>query len=128
MPEQALQLNKLVSYLDKRRLDTEFSTFGYDYSEVSAELASRWKFPEVFSAAIRAFPKPLVHQPFNPMAGIIHLAVWIARANENDIKLEEIRVSCPSEVCEKFNLKPFIMLDEMPPLTELSSGLEDLVA
>ena len=128
MPERALQLDKLVSYLDERRFITEFDTFGYDYSEVSAELASRWNFPEDFSAAIRAFPKPLEHQPFNPMAAIIHLAGWIARANENDITLEEIRSSCPTEVCAKFDLDPYVMLDEMPPLAELSSGLEELVS
>jgi len=127
MPERALQLDKLVSYLDKRRFETENATFGYDYSEVSAELASRWKFPEVFSEAIRAFPKPLEQQPFSPMAAIIHLAVWVARENENDISLEEVRASCPIEVCAKFSLDPYIMLDEMPPLSELSSGLEDLI-
>ena len=128
MPEQALLLDQTVGFLDARRFDTERNSFGYDYAEVGAELASRWKFPASFSNAIRAFPKPLEHQPFDPMAAIIHLAVWIARANENDLTLEEIRVSCPTEVAAKFGIDPYIMLDQMPPLPELSNGLEDLVA
>jgi HD-like signal output (HDOD) protein len=127
MPEQALKLDKVVGPLDTRRFDAERDSFGYDYAEVGAELAVRWKFPESFSDAIRIFPTPLEHQPFNPMAAIIHLAAWTARANENNLSLEEIRVSCPTGVAAKFSLDPYIMLDTMPPLSELSNGLEELV-
>jgi len=127
MPEEARQLDKTIGFLDARRFNTEHDSLGYDYAEVGAELASRWKFPETFANSIRAFPKPMEVQPFNPMAAIIHLAAWIARANENDLTLEEIRASCPTKVAEKFGLDPYIMLDTMPPLSELSSGLEELI-
>ena len=128
MPEQALALDKVVSFFDERRFDMERNSFGYDYAEVGAELASRWKFPASFSNAIRAFPKPLDYQPFDPMAAAIHLAVWIARANENNLTKEETRTSCPTGVAAKFGLDPFIMLDQMPSLHELSNGLDGLLA
>lgn len=127
MPEQALQLDNTISPLDVRRFEAERNSLGYDYAMVGAELAARWKFPEDFSNAIRAFPNPLEQQPFIPMSAIIHLAAWFARANEYGLAQEEIRASCPTEVAVKLGLDPHVMLDQMPPLSELSAGLEELV-
>ena len=127
MPEQAMQVDKIAGALDSHRLSTEQTSFGYDFSDVGAELALRWKFPEPFSAAIRAFPQPLDQQPFNPMAGIIHLASWLARSSENKLTQEEIHATCPRSVASRLGLDPDTMLKEMPPLSELSAGLEDLV-
>lgn len=102
--------------------------FGYNYAEVGAELAARWNFPDTLSHAIRAFPRPLECQPFNRMAAIIHLAAWFSWANENNLPGDEVRATCPTEVVVRLGLPPYIMLDSMPPLSELSSGLEELVA
>jgi HD-like signal output (HDOD) protein len=128
LPEQALKLDNVVSPLDVRRFETERNSLGYDYAEVGAELASRWKFPEDFSSAIRAFPNPLEQQPFIPMAAIIHLAAWFARSNENNLPADEMRAGCPTEVAAKLGLDPSVLLDHMPPLSELSEGLEELIA
>lgn len=128
MPEQAPLLDKAVAPLDTHRFEAERNSFGYDYAEVGAELAVRWKFPDAFSDTIRAFPRPLEHQPFKPMAAIIHLAAWFAQANENSLSLDDIRANCPTEVAARLGLDPYILLDKMPPLSELSNGLEELVA
>ncbi len=127
LPEQASLLDKTLSPLDARRFEAERDSLGYDYAEVGAELAVRWKFPDAFSEAIRAFPKVLEHQPFIPMAAIIHLAAWFARSNENNLPRNEVSATCPTEVAAKLGLDPYIMLDKMPPLSELSDGLEDLL-
>jgi len=128
MPEQAQLLDKAVNPMDTCRLDAERNSFGYDYAEVGAELSARWKFPDAFSDAIRAFPKPLEYQPFKPMAAIVHLAAWFAQANENSLSFDDIRANCPTEVAAKLGLAPYILLEKMPPLSELSKGLEELVA
>ena len=128
MPEQACLLDKQVAFSDACRFDAERAALGYDYAEVGAELAVRWMFPNAFSDAIRAFPKPLAHQPFMPMAAIIHLATWLARANENKLTPDEVHATCPTEIAARLGLDPRLMLDEMPPLAELSNGLEDLLA
>jgi HD-like signal output (HDOD) protein len=127
LPEQATLLDKTVNPLDTRRFDAERDSLGYDYAEVGAELAVRWKFPDAFSEAIRAFPKVLEHQPFIPMAAIIHLAAWFAQSYENNLPQNEVRATCPTEVAAKLGLDPYITLDNMPPLSELSNGLEDLL-
>ena len=58
MPEKMLEVDKIAGALDARRFDIEFNSFGYNFADVGAELASRWKFPNEFATAIRAFPAP----------------------------------------------------------------------
>lgn len=127
-PEEALLLDKQVNPLDERRFDAERKAFGYDYAEVGAELAMRWKFPNEFSDTIRAFPMPLENQPFNSIAAIIYLAAWFSRANENSLSLDEIRANFPAEVGAKLGLNYQDLVENMPPISELSSGLEELVS
>jgi HD-like signal output (HDOD) protein len=128
IPEQALLLDKAIDPLDARRFDAERNAFGYDYAAVGAELAVRWKFPNSFADTIRAFPQVLEQQPFNPMAAIIHLSAWFARAHESGLSPDDIRANCPAEVAASLGIDPCILLDEMPPLAELNHGLEELVS
>jgi HD-like signal output (HDOD) protein len=127
MPEQAIELDKAAPPLDARRLDTEQASLGYTFADVGAELAVRWKFPEPFSLAIKAFPHPTTETPLNRMAAIVHLAAWRARVEENKLSQEE-KIACyPTDVAAALGLAPDLLLDEMPDLSELSAGLEELV-
>lgn len=127
MPEQTLQIDKIAGPLDSRRLDVEKTSFGYDYSDVGAELAKRWRFPDNFASVIKAFPDPLSHDTFEPMAAVVHLAVWCARAEENKYSREEREATIPVDVLKKLGLSASVLMDDMPPIAELAAGLEDLV-
>ncbi|MET3117968.1 HD-like signal output (HDOD) protein [Undibacterium sp. GrIS 1.8] len=128
MPEQMLQVDKIAGTLDSRRLSVEHSSFGYDFSDVGAELAKRWRFPDNFATVIKAFPEPLEHTPFEPMAAIIHIAAWRSRAQENNYSQEELDATFPVEVAKKLGISSNAILNDMPTLTELSEGMEDLIA
>jgi HD-like signal output (HDOD) protein len=128
MPEQALQIDKLAGPTDPRRLDIERTSFGYDFAAVGAELARRWKFPDAFAAAIEQFPEPIEHDEFDPMAALLHMAVWYARTEENHWSAEELRATCPTEVAQRLGLAPYIMLEDMPPMAELAEGMEELLS
>jgi HD-like signal output (HDOD) protein len=127
MPEQAMQLDKVAPPLDSRRIDAEQVSLGYNYADVGAELAVRWKFPAPFADAIRLFPDPLAQTPLNRMAAVIHLAAWRARIDENQLSADEVSACYPSDVAAALGLVPGLLTDSMPSLTELSEGLEDLV-
>ncbi len=127
MPEQAVQLDKEVGPFDPRRLEAEQNAFGYGFADVGAELAVRWKFPEIFSSTIRAFPQPLAATPPSRMAAVIHLAAWCARRGENKFSAEDISASYPTELCELLGLPEDVLIDGMPNLDELAAGLEELV-
>lgn len=128
MPEQTLQIDKIAGLLDARRLDVERTSFGYDFSDVGAELARRWRFPDNFASVIKGFPHPLVSDKFEALAGVIHIAVWMARAEENKYTKDEMEATIPTDVLMKLGITSEYILEEMPPISELSAGLEDLVS
>ena len=128
MPEQTLQIDKIASPIDARRLDVEHTSFGYDFSDVGAELAKRWRFPDEFSDAIKAFPTPLEVTPFNKIAAVIHIAAWRARAEENKYSREEMESTFPGDVAAKLGVKAEVLFDELPPLAELGAGMEELIS
>jgi HD-like signal output (HDOD) protein len=128
MPEQMLQLDKIAAPLDPRRLDIETTSFGYNFATVSAELARRWKFPNSFSAVIDGFPDPLEHEPVDPMACIIHIAAWRARAESNGLDADEIAATFPVDVADQIGLTQEIVCEDMPPLSELVEGLDQLIS
>jgi len=111
IPEQALLLDKAVDPWGTLRIDAERHSLGYDYAEVGAELALRWKFPEAFSDAILAFPNPLEQHPFNSVGAIIHLAAWFVQANEKKLSVDEIRSNCPSDVLSRLGLTYHVLLE-----------------
>ena len=127
MPEQTLQVDKIAGLLDARRLDVERTSFGYDFSDVGAELAKRWRFPDNFASVIKGFPYPLAATNFEPLAGVVHVAVWMARAEENKYSKEEMEATVPKDVLAKLGISSEYILEEMPPISELAAGLEELV-
>lgn len=128
MPEQMLALDKLASPLDCRRLDMEQQSFGYNFATVGAELSRQWRFPVSFGQAIAQFPEPLAHADFDPASGVIHLAAWRARAEHNGLKPEEMAATFPTAVAQKLGLSADLVLKDMPPMSELSEGLEVLLS
>ena len=127
MPEQMLQLDKIASPMDPRRIDMEMNSFGYSFADVGAELSKQWRFPNTFADAIVRFPDPLHKSPFDPVAAVIHLAVWRARAEHNKLSAEELAATVPGEVCKKLGLIPDDFVRDMPPMSELAEGLEALL-
>lgn len=128
MPEKMLEVDKIVGALDARRFDVETTSFGYNFADVGAELAVRWKFPNEFAVAIRSFPHPLEQEKMDLLAGIIHLAAWRARAFEHDLNNDELKATFPTEVATKLNLAEELLLSNMPGIDKLSEGLESLIS
>ena len=128
MPEQTLQVDKIAGPLDSRRFSVEQTSFGYNFSDVGAELARRRRFPDNFGTVIKGFPDPLGKDNFDVMSGVVHLAVWRARAEENKYSKEEMEATLPTDVVAKIGINSAVILDEMPPVLELAAGLEDLIS
>ncbi|MFZ6843680.1 HDOD domain-containing protein [Undibacterium sp. RuTC16W] len=128
MPENMLQIDKVASPYDSRRLDVERTSFNYNFSDVGAELAKRWRFPDNFASVILAFPEPLSATVFEPMAAVIHIAAWRSRALENNYSAEELQATFPEDVAKKLGISATLILNDMPPIAELSEGMEDLIA
>lgn len=127
MSADAAELDKTVGAYEAGRLQAERDAFGFDFAQVGAELAVRWKFPDIFGDTIRAFPDPAGSSPVSRMAGVVHLATWRSRAHELKLSAEETAASLPLAVAESLGLSADELLEDMPSLSDLSAGLEELI-
>lgn len=127
MPDETQELDKEVGTYHADRLEAEMAAFGYDFSQVGAEMALRWKFPDIFPDTIRDFPHPAGDTPVSRMASVIHLAVWRARAEELRLNADDMAAGLPEKVALGLGLAAAELLGEMPSLAELSAGLEELI-
>lgn len=127
LPAEAQALDHSVGSYDPARLAAEMEAFGYDYSQVGAELAVRWKFPDVFPDTINSFPHPLASAPLSRMAAVVHLAVWRAAAEESKLDANQRAACMPADVAAALGLGAQELLDEMPSLADLSAGLEEMI-
>jgi len=112
------------------RAAVERQAFGYSFAEVGAELARRWNFPEAFVTAIEGSATPDAEA--SPLACLIHVAAWLARAddatNSNAERMQALMTS-PAEfgkAAARIGLTANDVL-AAPPLAELSAGLEAMI-
>ena len=113
-PEKAQSVNTLVAPLDLRRSKIEQRIFGYDYGQVTAALALRWQLPEVVVDALRHQGAPFENQAYEPLAGVVHLAAWRARAREAELSDRELAVSFPGEIGLTLGLDIDMVLQQDP--------------
>lgn len=127
MAAETAALDKIVGAYDGARAAAEQDAFGFDFAEVGAELAVRWKFPDIFPETIRSFPEPAAAAAANRMAGVIRLAAWRARAEELRLKADDIAATLPLDTALGLGLTADELLEDMPRLADLSAGLEELI-
>ena len=127
MATETAALDTKMGLYDGARAATERDTFGFDFAEVGAELAVRWKFPDIFPDTIRSFPEPSGAALGNRMASVIQLAAWRARADELGLDAEQIVASLPLATAQSLGLTADELLEDMPLLADLSAGLEELI-
>jgi HD-like signal output (HDOD) protein len=139
MPTELVALNRQMSVLDTRRAQLELDSFGFHYGDVSAELAQVWNFPLSLVDALRHVAQPLAAPTFSESAAWVHLGSWRASVEVLGLGYKSQLDSYPVAVARRLhlNLEPnwTPALAEaghrdargvMPPLSELSAGLEAL--
>lgn len=103
MPEIAtLNARHPIHATDRHALEKE--KFGFSFAEVSAELMSRWKFSPEFEATMLHFNAPLDAEPFDALAGVLHLAVWRVSFEERGGHAGELFNAWPEDVARKIGI------------------------
>lgn len=125
-PERAQALDKIAGPYDARRIEEERAAFGYTFADVGAALALHWKFPAIFAETLLAFPAPLAQDRPNRIAAVVHLAAWRARIEHSGASRDEAEASFPGGIAASLGLAPELLPGRMPPLAELSAGLDEL--
>lgn len=124
MPTHMAPLNAACPMDSMARLDAEEQAFDYHFGDVSAKLASRWNFSDEFITALAGFARPMGVQPFDPLSGIVHLAVWRAAVDRDG---PAALAALPQEVAEALGMSRATLL-EMPTPAALAADLEVMIA
>ncbi|QKO21740.1 HDOD domain-containing protein [Rhodoferax sp. BAB1] len=114
MPAEMAVLNKELGPLDLKRAKAEFLRFGYNYAHVGAAYARQWRFPQPMVDALEHQYAPFSNNVYEPLAGVIHLATWRARAREAQLNERALAVTFPGEVGEVLDLDIDMVLQQDP--------------
>ena len=114
MPEEVVPLDQEIAPLDLKRAKAEFYRYGYCYAQVSAGYARQWFFPQPMVDALEHQDAPFDNNVYEPLAGVIHLAAWRARAKEAKLSERSLAVSFPGEVGEVLDLDIDMVLQQDP--------------
>jgi HD-like signal output (HDOD) protein len=114
MTEAVVPLNQTTPPLDLRRAKIEHRAFGYCYAEVGAGLARKWQFPDLIVDALAHQIEPFDNDVYEPLAGVLHLATWRARAKEAQFDDRALAVSFPDVVGLTLGLDIDMVLQQDP--------------
>ena len=84
--------------LGLKRAKAERKLLGYCYADVGAAFAQSWQFPQVIVDALGHQHAPFENGVYEPLAGVLHLAAWRARANEAGLSADELVDNFPDAV------------------------------
>jgi HD-like signal output (HDOD) protein len=127
-PAEMLPLDKALHVLDAGRAALEKQKLGFHNCDVAAELAKLWNFPAPIVLALRCVPEPLSPPEFPAAAGCVHLGAWVARNAIQELDADTVLSSFPSAVAQQLGIGLELLTDEMPPVAELSAGLDEMLS
>lgn len=98
MPDRMEPLDFSTPPLDLNRAAAERAMLGYTYAEVGAGMAEKWQFPEEMVSALSNQFTPFEGDAYDPLAGLLHLASWRARAQELQLDDNGLAATFPDMV------------------------------
>lgn len=127
MPEAMIDLDRSVPMLDLKRAKAERGLFGYSYANVGAALAREWNFPKKMINAIEHQNAPFDNDVYEPIAGVIHIASWRARAEELEFRSDNLINTYPDPIGLVLGIDPdTVVAEQIPSLTRQSEEKEEV--
>lgn len=114
MGEKMSYISEDAPALALKRADIELRALTYCYAEVGAGFARQWQFPQPIVDALEHQCRPFEKNVYEPLAGIIHLATWRARAKEAGLDQRALAVTFPGAVGEIMKLDIDMVLQQDP--------------
>ena len=98
MPAELAALIPDAPPLSLKRAKAERKLLGYCYADVGAAFAQTWQFPQAIVDALGHQHAPFENGVYEPLAGVLHLAAWRARANEAGLSAQDLVDNFPDAV------------------------------
>ncbi len=126
MPQEASGIDA-AEQLGGKRHSLEYVKYGYNYADVGAELAKRWKFPEEIQQAIAQQNAPEESADYSKMAGILFIAKYLKHAHEQGLSEEDILAKFPQDVATQIGMNTAKAYADVSKTSDISSGLDGLL-
>jgi len=126
-PKEAASIDQSEAMSTSKRHMLENGHFGYNSADVGAELAKRWKFPEIIQNAIAQQYLPENSEEYSKEAGIIYIARYLKNAHDHNLSEDEIVAGFPLQVADKIGMNVNKAYSDLASLGELHSGLDSLI-
>jgi len=127
MPADASAIDKLVAN-GASRTASEMNTFGFTHSDVGAELARRWNFPDVIQQAIKHHHDPLSIEPFQPLAALVNIGEAIIGKLEQGCTDQEVIGQLPLAMTERLNLNLDKIAEALPGIRDQMTAWDSLIS
>ncbi|WP_434631427.1 HDOD domain-containing protein [Chromobacterium sp. CV08] len=124
VPEQAQQIDRIVAG-GAERISTERMLLGMDLTELGAELARRWNFPDDIQEAILN-QHDLLNEDASSYALLIGLATFVVAGFGNGMTADEMLASLPARVLERLRLSRDTVKDAVDELQRASTLTDDM--
>ena len=111
---QVAELDESCPPLDLNRAFVERQDFGFCYLDVSSAMARQAQLPQILCDALAYADAPFDNDACEPLAGVMHLAQWRARANQLGLQKNALTVTFPSLVAEMLGLDIDMVLQQDP--------------
>lgn len=124
MQDKIMEINTQTPFFEAQRLQQETQSLGFNYVDVTCALARQWNFPEEL-VDILAQSDTSNYASASPLGTAVAVGAWVVGQLEAGRELEREEHAGLLERLRKAGM-PIESLDEMPPLAELSEGLEQM--
>jgi len=111
---QIAELDDSCPPLDLNRAFVERQDLGFCYLDVSSALASQAQLPQILCDSLAYADAPFDNDACEPLAAVMHLAQWRARANQLGLQKNALTVTFPSLVAEMLGLDIDMVLQQDP--------------
>ena len=126
-PALAEQVSQQMAKGAPRR-EAEYSAFGYTHCDVGAELAKRWKFPEIINAGLKFQSDPQKATPASDMATLLYLAKRIVELDpEHPINSADFIASLPKEIIANPPIDLTTLANALTDLPDFTGGISSLL-
>jgi HD-like signal output (HDOD) protein len=114
LPKELGVLNQKLPPLALKRASAERKLLGYCFADVGAGFARNWQFPQPIVDALEHQNAPFENEVYEPMAGILHLSAWRARAKEANYSEQDLIDSFPDVVALALGIDIDMALQQEP--------------
>jgi putative nucleotidyltransferase with HDIG domain len=126
-PEEC-SLVAMAIEMGEPRLAAQREVFGFDHTQVGAELAKHWDFSTVFCEAIEQQLDPLSYEMPSQAAILIRLSVFASFAWGANLPAEMIVARFPASLTEHINLNKEGLVEELETMIEAGKELGRLMS